>query len=128
MTQRSIWFGILGIALLACSDETTSAPPKNTDEDERGSVGAPPPPAEYCQKLGYELQGSTCVFPDGTSCDEWQFYYGLCGQANSYCNKHGGSVANESRNMGTYTASVAVCTLGDKKCDEATFFSSGKCE
>jgi putative hemolysin len=135
MTLRLLTIVLSGVALVACSGETTTSSPaqgndasKNDDDDERGSLGVPPSAADYCQKLGYELDGSTCRFPDGTSCEEWSFYYGTCGQAHSYCAMHGGTVTNESRDMGSYTASVAVCTLDGKKCDESDFYRSGKCE
>ncbi len=115
-------------ALLAdCSSETTPSGEKNTDDDERGSVGVPPAAAGYCIKLGYQYDGA-CHFPDGTSCDAWKFFYGECGQAYSYCNKHGGSVANELRDAGSFTETLAVCTLNGKTCDEQNFFKTGKCE
>jgi putative hemolysin len=58
-----------------------------------------PPPAHnhvaalYCLTLGYTVvpietgQGQTgsCVFPDGSSCPEWEFYAGTCGASFSLC-------------------------------------------
>ena len=51
-------------------------------------IGMPNPAAVYCQSQGYRLEirkdprtgGEVgyCVFPDGTSCEEWAFYRGEC--------------------------------------------------
>jgi putative hemolysin len=58
----------------------------------------PNPAALYCAKLGYEYeiresedggQYGTCIFPDGSECDEWAFFAGTCGQAYSYCVRMG---------------------------------------
>jgi putative hemolysin len=47
------------------------------------------PASVYCEKMGYTdkivtaadgSQSGVCVFPDGSECDEWQFYRGECGQ------------------------------------------------
>lgn len=44
------------------------------------------PASIHCEQLGYRLEirssdhGDTgvCVFPDGTECEEWSFFYGTC--------------------------------------------------
>jgi hypothetical protein len=50
----------------------------------------PNPASVYCEKNGYTLeirtaadgsQSGVCVFPDGSSCDEWAYYRGECGPA-----------------------------------------------
>src|SRR5262245_10183730 len=65
----------------------------------RGGLGTAPGhnnvAALYCLTLGYETdvirgeQGideqGICVFPDGTSCLEWEFYAGTCGADWSLC-------------------------------------------
>ena len=96
-------------------------------EDERGSVGVPPPAGEYCVKLGFTLTGSNCTFPDGSSCEEWSFYRGACGQPHSYCNQHGGSISTKTVDMGTWTAVYGVCDVGGAQCQESAFFQTGKC-
>jgi putative hemolysin len=96
-------------------------------EDERGSVGVPPTAAEYCVKLGFMLSGSSCQFPDGTSCEEWAFYRGDCGQPHSYCNQHGGMISSKTVDMGTWTAVYGVCAVNGAQCDESAFIQSGKC-
>ena len=45
------------------------------------------PASVYCEQMNYTLKIMTnaqgdqyglCVFPDGSACDEWQFYRGEC--------------------------------------------------
>jgi putative hemolysin len=93
------------------------------------SGGSANPASVYCSELGYQLTAtSQCAFPDGTSCEEWAFYRGECGQAHSFCNLHGGTVANKVENMGTWTASYAECTLPDgKQCQDDTFAHTCSC-
>lgn len=39
------------------------------------------PSSVYCADMGYTLDiNGTCIFPDGTSCPEWDFFRGECGQ------------------------------------------------
>ena len=71
---------------------------------------------------------STCALPDGTSCEQWAFYRGRCGQAHSYCNLHGGTIATVEVAMGTWTGIVAMCTTaGGQQRPEATFYKNGVC-
>ncbi len=39
------------------------------------------PSAVFCEELGYDynIDESTCVFPDGSHCKGWKFYEGECG-------------------------------------------------
>ncbi len=80
-----------------------------------GGVGLANPASTYCKALGYALDGSDCTFADGTRCEEWAFYRGECGQAHSFCNLHGGSVANKTEDMGGRTASDYERTLTSGK-------------
>ena len=50
----------------------------------------PNPASVYCEQKGNELeihtaadgsQSGICVFPDGSTCDEWAYYRGECGPA-----------------------------------------------
>ncbi|MFO0665315.1 MAG: DUF333 domain-containing protein [Polyangiaceae bacterium] len=101
-------------------------------------AGVGNPAAIYCVDLGYVSsvvtaadgsQSGACFFPDNTSCDEWAFFRGECGQAFSYCNRHGGTVANVVRNQGTFTTSQAICTLADgKQCSEQAFAKDKVCQ
>jgi putative hemolysin len=115
--------------VLACG--VSSAP--QGSEDERGAVGVPDPATKYCEDLGYQSRTvsaseTRCVFPDGTSCEEWAFYRAECGQTHSYCNVHGGNVRREERDAGSFTEDVAMCDLDGKSCTEESFWESGKCE
>lgn len=79
-------------------------------------VGIPNPAAVYCQEMGYTYGtvGNTgyCNFPDGTQCEEWQFFAGQCGAQYSYCaqNGYGLEVRDDG---GAYASSYAVCLSPD---------------
>jgi len=93
-----------------------------------GPVGMASPAAAYCIALGGAAAGSDCSFADGTVCGQWAFYRGECGQAHSFCNRHGGSVSNVTEDMGGWTTSYARCTLGGVSCEESTFARTCTCE
>jgi len=110
-----------------------------SDTQQQGDGAAPAAPnlaSGYCFDLGYTLgvessnegESGNCIFPDGTSCANWDFFRGKCGQAFSFCNLHGGSISNRLANMGTWIADYAVCTLNGVECDELTFFKTGTCD
>ena len=49
--------------------------------------GLPNPASKYCVDQGYELeiradesgnQYGVCIFPDGSECEEWEYYRGEC--------------------------------------------------
>ncbi len=40
----------------------------------------PNPASTYCIEMGYDLVGEMCVFNSNTSCEQWAFYNGECGQ------------------------------------------------
>jgi hypothetical protein len=53
-------------------------------------AGMPNPASVYCSEQGNQLeirtavdgsQNGVCVFPDGSTCDEWAYYQGECGPA-----------------------------------------------
>src|SRR5512136_24445 len=69
-----------GLQLETAEPTATIIPPLNM----------PNPASVYCEKNGYTLeirtaadgsQSGVCVFPDGSSCDEWAYYRGECGPA-----------------------------------------------
>ncbi len=93
-----------------------------------GSVNAveqmPNPAAVYAAKLGYKYEISKegkgiVIFPDGTSCDEWDFFRGKAGQKWSYCEQHKGKIENRVEDMGMWTEEHAVCVFPDgSECEE----------
>ena len=73
--QRIIPFTFLLMALTACTATQTQA-------------GMPNPASVYCEQNGNNLEIRTagdgsqygiCVFPDGSTCDEWAYFRGECG-------------------------------------------------
>jgi putative hemolysin len=68
---------------VSCSSEQTSPTP--TVE-----ANMPNPASVYCEQQGNTLeivtaadgsQSGVCIFPDGSSCDEWAYFRGECGSA-----------------------------------------------
>lgn len=58
------------------------------EPDSSDNAGLANPASVYCEEQGYELeivtdedgnQSGICIFPDGSSCDEWAFFRGECG-------------------------------------------------
>ena len=103
-----------------------------------GAMGVANPASVYCDLLGYDLEIRTnpetggqvgyCVFPDGSACEEWDFYRGKCGQNFTYCESQGYRIENRVEDMGTWTAEYAVCVFDDcSECDEQSYFD-GDCE
>jgi putative hemolysin len=75
--KRIFTFIIILMILTACS-----AP--------QAQAGMPNPASVYCEQKGNKLeirtaadgsQSGVCVFPDGSTCDEWAYYRGECGPA-----------------------------------------------
>ena len=77
------------MALTGCS---VGQPPVVIDDPATNvpQSGLPNPASEYCKQNGNKLeirtaadgsQSGECVFPDGSSCDEWAYFKGECGPA-----------------------------------------------
>ena len=93
------------------------------------TTGTANPASVYCAAMGYATAGEDCAFPDGTHCEQWSFYRGECGGAHSFCGRNGGTVSNKVEDMGSWTASYALCTLpGGQQCHESAFARSCTCE
>ncbi len=84
--KRILTFAILLIALIACTSPKVQTPVPNATDIP--PVGMPNPASVYCIEKGNKLQihtapdgsqSGTCIFPDGSTCDEWAFYRGECG-------------------------------------------------
>ena len=82
--KRIITFTIIMLALTACTVFRVNSEPVATDESQ---VNMPNPAAAYCEQKGYEYeirtaddgsQSGVCVFPDGSTCDEWVYFRGEC--------------------------------------------------
>jgi putative hemolysin len=75
------------MALTACTAPQTQAVPEPALTD-MPQAGMPNPASAYCTQNGNKLeihtaadgsQNGICVFPDGSTCDEWAYYRGECG-------------------------------------------------
>jgi putative hemolysin len=66
----------------------------------------PNPAATMCDALGYTIREEKCIFPDGTSCDQWAFWRGTCGQTYHICTLRGGSLEMDQK--------TPVCRIDDK--------------
>jgi putative hemolysin len=79
-------FIIILTALTACTTPQTQAAPDST-ATAIPQVNMPNPASVYCERNGNKLdirtatdgsQTGICVFPDGSTCDEWAYYRGEC--------------------------------------------------
>lgn len=86
------------------------------------------PAAVYCHELGYEYkavdtqggQHGTCVFPDGSECEEWAFLEGACGQSYSYCARHGYDVVTKTDGKNPISSEYGVCVRGQQEVGPVT--------
>ena len=85
--KKIILFVILLMALTACVAPQTQGAPESATTD-IPLVNMPNPASVYCTKQGNKLeirtaddgsQSGICIFPEGSSCDEWAYYRGECG-------------------------------------------------
>jgi len=87
MRRISIFMMML-MAMTACTTFQVQVPqPAATDMPQ---VNMPNPASVYCEQNGNRLeiqtasdgsQNGVCVFPDGSTCDEWAYFRGECGPA-----------------------------------------------
>jgi putative hemolysin len=84
--KRIIPFTIILMALSACTAFQIQT--LETTGTDMPQVNMPNPASVYCEQHGNNLeihtpadgsQSGVCVFPDGSSCDEWAYYRGECG-------------------------------------------------
>lgn len=87
------------------------------------------PASLYCLSSGGKelANDGYCTFADGTRCEPWAFFRAECGQAHSYCAKHGGTVKRKEEHAGSATLVYATCTVGGVTCAEESFARTGKC-
>lgn len=80
---------IILVALTACAAPQTQASPEPAATG-MPQEGMPNPASVYCTENGNSLeirtasdgsQNGVCIFPDGSTCDEWAYFRGECGPA-----------------------------------------------
>jgi len=86
--KRIFMLTVILMALTACSPLQVQTPePTATDMLQ---VNMPNPASVYCKQNGNRLeiqtasdgsQNGICVFPDGSTCEEWAYFRGECGSA-----------------------------------------------
>ena len=86
--KRIFTFTIVLMALTACTSlRVQTSDPAAT---ETPLANMPNPASVYCEQNGNTLeihtaadgsQSGVCVFPDGSTCDEWAYFRGECGPA-----------------------------------------------
>jgi putative hemolysin len=78
---------IMLIVLTACTAPRAHGTPKSVTTD-MPLANMPNPASVYCEQQGNKLeivtaadgsQSGVCIFPDGSTCDEWAHYRGECG-------------------------------------------------
>jgi putative hemolysin len=91
--------------------------------------GGANPASVYCTSLGYVWKSDgSCGFPDGTSCEEWSFYRGECGQAHSFCNLHGGKISHVEDMVNGMGRTYGLCTLSSgQSCPEYVYSTACGC-
>lgn len=84
--KRFFAFTILLLALTACTTSPVQTPEPTATAVPLASV--PNPASVYCVQNGNQLeivtaddgsQSGVCIFPDGSTCDEWAYYRDECG-------------------------------------------------
>jgi len=90
---------------------------------EKFKIGIPNPAAVYCGSLGYEYEVvktekgeiGYCKFPDGSKCEEWEFFAGKCANQWSYCERFLKGKIGKPK-LCEYAKECATCILKDKVC------------
>ena len=86
--KRIILLTIILMALTACT--ALKVQPPEPSVTAMPQVNMPNPASVYCTQNGNKLeihtaadgsQNGICVFPDGSTCDEWAYFRGECGLA-----------------------------------------------
>ncbi|HSV85801.1 MAG TPA: DUF333 domain-containing protein [Levilinea sp.] len=105
--KRIITFTIIMLALTACTVFRVDSEPVATDESQ---VNMPNPASVNCEQNGNKLeiqtatdgsQSGVCIFPDGSTCDEWAYFRGECAPASVAATPEGsGSGPGGSNNSG----------------------------
>jgi parallel beta-helix repeat protein len=88
--------------------------------DQFAFSGLANPAAVYSQELGYRHEinedgQGIVVFPDGSTCDEWDFYRGKCKQEWSFAGKKGYQVKEPGRHDGWLKGAVLIDKRSNKE-------------
>jgi len=87
--KRIFSYIIILLTLAACTAIPKPVKP-NAVATEMHQAGMPNPASAFCTETGNKLeirtaidgsQNGICIFPDGSTCDEWAFFRGECGPA-----------------------------------------------
>ena len=87
--KRIITFIVIVMTLTACATPQPQGTPESVPTN-IPQAGMPNPASVYCTAQGNKLeirtaddgsQSGVCIFPDGSTCDEWAYYRGECGPA-----------------------------------------------
>ncbi len=90
--KRIVTLIITSMALAACTALPTPVAPAPA-ATAMPQAGIPNPASVYCTQQGNKLeirtaadgsQSGICIFPDGSSCDEWAYFRGECGPTAQY--------------------------------------------
>jgi putative hemolysin len=117
--KRILTFTIILMALTACTSfRVQTSESAGTDMPQ---ANMPNPASVYCEQNGNKLeirtaadgsQSGVCVFPDGSTCDEWAYFRGECGPAASGGGP-GGSAGTQEQASGGYIPPGATEELAD---------------
>ena len=86
--KKIFTFTIILMALTACTSFRVQTSESAATEIPQANI--PNPASVYCEQNGNKLeiqtaadgsQSGVCVFPDGSTCDEWAYFRGECGPA-----------------------------------------------
>jgi putative hemolysin len=86
--KKIFTFTIILLALTACTSLRIQTPEPAATEIPQANI--PNPASVYCEQNGNTLeirtaadgsQSGVCIFPDGSTCDEWAYFRGECGPA-----------------------------------------------
>jgi putative hemolysin len=108
--KRIITFTIILMALSACTSFRVQT--SDSAGTEIPQPNMPNPASVYCEQNGNKLeittaadgsQSGVCVFPDGSTCEEWAYFRGECGPAKDASGGGpGGSGGTEGDGSGGY--------------------------
>lgn len=104
--KKIITYTIILMVLTACTVFRVNSEPAVTEGTQ---MNMPNPASVYCTQQGNKLeirtagdgsQSGVCVFPDGSTCDEWAYFRGECGPTGSGGGTGGSGSAGENASGG----------------------------